>query len=317
MITIALNNYINIDPKYYLNRYIFPIQNNSLTFEEFKDILVFCSKGSQIALNIVGGEPTLHPDFQKMLIELNKYCLDNDTYVFIHTNGTNLEQYLAYIGDRIYIVVDYITTETQNIDYFEEQKKFLDRAYNLSWFDNKCFMQFNLYPELENDDFIWECVKTYKLKQIQLSIAMPSDEQVKNKIAYYHQMKDILTKVCYNAIQNQCKVILLENYNVPFCFLTEEQYAIISQATGIIKLEDMDMPNMEIVIYPDLKTSIPTKHSMAVDYTLFDNPKQLIEYISHEIFYPTLVQNRRELCSSCQRAALYKCQGGNLKFANV
>ena len=53
---------------------------------------------------------------------------------------------------------------------------------------------------------------------------------------------------------------------------------------------------------------------MSVDYQIFDNPTEMINYVTFEIFYPTLLQNRRELCSSCQRAALYKCQGGNLKF---
>ena len=82
-------------------------------------------------------------------------------------------------------------------------------------------------------------------------------------------------------------------------------------------MENIDKPDMEVVIYPDLRVSIPTKHSMSVDYQIFDNPTEMINYVTFEIFYPTLLQNRRELCSSCQRAALYKCQGGNLKFANV
>lgn len=315
MITIALNNYINIDQKYYLEKYIFPIGNNSLSLDEFKQVLSFCSLNRE-PLKIVGGEPSIHPDFQQILIELNKYCVDNDTYVFVYTNATNLEQYITYIGDRIHIVIDCITTEAQNIDYFEEQKKFLDRAYNLSWFDNKCLCRFNLYPNMEDIDFMWDFVKEYKLKKIELAITAPSEEQKVDKKEFYKTMALILTHVCQKAIDNNCSIILSNGYAIPICFLTDEQYAIIMRAITS-QLEMVNEPDMEIVIFPDLKASIPTKHSMSIDYTIFNNPDQLKNYIAYEIFYPTLCQNRLGVCSMCEKPIYYKCQGGNLKFANV
>lgn len=316
MITIALNNYINIDPKYYLNRYIFPCQQMSLTFEEFKEILSFCARGNSEPIYIVGGEPTIHPDFDKMLKEINIYCRENNTYAILRTNGTKMDSFLPLISDKITIICPYITVDEQNLDFYEEQEAFLKRAYELSWLNNKCIVEFPIYIERDDFDHIAEVIDKYQLTKFLVTIPMPSDEYVQSKKDYYTAAKVNFIKICQLAQKKNCKIVMQNGYNIPLCYLTEDEKYLAQQVLEQ-NITELDLPKTEYVIYPNLAASIPTKHSESIDYRNFDTPEDLKLYLNFNIFFPALKDNRTEKCSSCQLAQLYKCQCGNLKFANV
>jgi pyrroloquinoline quinone biosynthesis protein E len=60
--------------------------NNELTTEEIFDLIDQAAALDIKYCSLTGGEPTLHPDFEKVVLRL----LEKDIYPYISTNGTNL-----------------------------------------------------------------------------------------------------------------------------------------------------------------------------------------------------------------------------------
>ncbi len=61
-----------------------------MSYETFEKALVFLSSDPNERIGLIGGEPTLHPDFQRMLVRLINSPFRS---ICIFTNGINLEPY--------------------------------------------------------------------------------------------------------------------------------------------------------------------------------------------------------------------------------
>jgi molybdenum cofactor biosynthesis enzyme MoaA len=82
---VLLNNYCNLKCSYCFANDVIDREKQSLSLADFRYVLKFHEKSSIHQLNIIGGEPTLHPKFNELLEMVAK--ADHIREVLIFTNG--------------------------------------------------------------------------------------------------------------------------------------------------------------------------------------------------------------------------------------
>ena len=57
-------------------------------------------------IGLIGGEPTLHPEFINILKQTNAFCSFTKSHSILFTNGILLNKYLPYIGPNMSILIN-------------------------------------------------------------------------------------------------------------------------------------------------------------------------------------------------------------------
>lgn len=105
---IAITNYCNLKCSYcFADDVMLREQNKNMSLENYIKILKYLTEDNkEKKIGIIGGEPTLHPQFQEILIETNHCAIANKVDFTLFTNGIELEKYLPYIGMNISILIN-------------------------------------------------------------------------------------------------------------------------------------------------------------------------------------------------------------------
>ncbi len=107
MANIAINNYCNLKCPYCFADGMIQESSKNLSVDNYIKLLKYLIEDNdEHSIGIIGGEPTLHPNFKDILIESNHYGAVNDVNFTLFTNGIELEQYLSCIGDKIRILIN-------------------------------------------------------------------------------------------------------------------------------------------------------------------------------------------------------------------
>jgi pyruvate-formate lyase-activating enzyme len=213
MPNIAIVNYCNLKCPYCFADDMIHEKTQAITIEDFRKILDFVSRSTENYIGIIGGEPTLHPNFKEILKEVNTYCKEVDTGATLFTNGINLEPFIPEIGDRIGLLINCNSPQFQPKELFDKQRKTLDRLYELSWFDKKVTCGCNIHPGLEDYSFFWDIVDRYHLDHVRVSVVSPAAQYEtyrSDKELYYFMMKPRFVQFCKDALNmNSYHQILL------------------------------------------------------------------------------------------------------------
>jgi radical SAM protein with 4Fe4S-binding SPASM domain len=194
---------------------------SSDVFNKSLDILLQ-SKIKQIA--VLGGEPTLHPDF----ITFMEMAMQTGFVVKLFTNGFIPENTLKYLtsisDDKINIVVN-INNLTQDINKIPIQVK-----KTLTDLNKKVLPGFNIYDKDLQLNPLLELIRTYNLKKkVRLGLAQPCLGYINRYLPVKHYSfvgRKILEFI--QKAQNQSVKIILDCGFVPCMFGTADiqQYGI-------------------------------------------------------------------------------------------
>lgn len=314
MPNIVITDYCNLKCPYCFADNKDEKSSTNISMKNFKQALDF-SAANRSNIGIIGGEPTLHPNFINILKETNKYCFALNTNALLYTNGIELEQYLSYIGDNIHILINVNPPEDTGGKNYTKIVSTIDHINSLCWFGYRASCGVTLHPNREDYSFIWKLVDKYEFESIRVSVASPGGYYMDlkaDKEKYYNTMKPIFLQFCANAIEHNCR-LWLDCNNIPLCYFSqEEQEMIISICDNL----NNDFCRPVIDITQDLKTysCFGTKKDGAVELNLFNDCIELERYFLATHSFPKAVNNDTGKCATCARHALFQCQGGCLAF---
>ena len=315
---IAIVNYCNLKCKYCFADDMIHEETQTMSIDDFRKILQFASRTPKNHIGIIGGEPTLHPQFKEILKEVNRYCREVNTDATLFTNGIQLEEYLPYIGDRIGILINCNTPQYQPPELFAKQRKTLDHLNELSWFDRKVNCGCNIYPGCTDYSYMWDIVDRYHLKHIRTSVVSPAACYISwrsDKEGYYNLMKPIYLQFCEDAIKHHCK-LNMDCGHIPMCYFTEEEKQIVREACGDDRC-DNGFCEPVVDVNPNFKATACFGSYDPVDIRDFNNLIELERYLLLKKSYPRAQANCTGKCATCKKHKLLQCQGGCLGFAEV
>lgn len=323
MPNIAINNFCNLKCKYCFADDMIHEKSMSITLDDFKKILDFSSRTPDNHIGIIGGEPTLHPDFENILKEANRYCKELNTTATLFTNGINLEKYLPYIGERFGILLNCNSPQFMTPEQWSATMELLEHADALSWLEDRpngparINLGCNVYPGLTDYSYIWEIVDKYHLKHLRTSVVSPGGiyaDMRKDKEAYYALMKPIFLEHCKNAIKHKC-ILGLDCGKIPSCYFSSEELELINESCDCYQ-----SAFCEPVI--DIKANFKCyacfgQSDQEVDMRDFENIDELRRYLFAKITLPNVEANCTGKCTSCKKHELLQCQGGCLSFGRA
>ena len=319
MANIAITNYCNLKCSYCFADDMIHQANKTMSIENYIKILKYLTEqNKETNIGIIGGEPTLHPQFKDILIETNQCGAVNNINFTLFTNGIELEQYIPYIGDNIKILIN-----CNNLFNTEQTKSFystLTHCAELGWLKTgKVQCGCNLFPQETKYHWIWLLVDTFSLHFLRCSIVSPGG-QYKNwrnrKDEYFKQMKPIFLDFCKEAKKRNVKLGLDCGY-IPSCYFNEQELKLIKE---VITDEMYDIEigcNPVMDITPDLQI-IPCfglyNNSIPLDFN--KNWLGLYKYLNYNYYAINTLNNTQGPCSTCNKLCDFQCQGGCLAFSS-
>lgn len=317
MANIAIVNYCNLKCKYCFADDMIQEESSCITIDDYRRILEFLSRTPKNHVGIIGGEPTLHPQFEEILKETNTYCRECNSRATLFTNGINLEKFMPYIGERIGLLINCNAPEWQDGKKFDSLMKTLDHMHELSWFDGKVSIGCNVFPGQKDYSFIWKIVDKYNIGHLRTSVVSPGGcyaAMRSDKEKYYMDMKPIFLEHCKNAIKHKC-ILNMDCGHIPFCYFTKEEEEIILEACGGHYTNEFCEPVVDIT--PEFKATACFGAYDPIDIRDFNDLFELERYLLAEKTLPRAKANTSGRCATCRKHKLLQCQGGCLGFAEV
>ena len=317
MPNIAILNYCNLKCEYCFADDMIQEESSAVTLEDFQKILEFTARVPGMNhIGIIGGEPTLHPQFDEILKEVNKYCKECNTDATLFTNGIELEKHLPYIGDRIGILINYNNPSIMPKSLAEKLDATLEHLNDLSWFDRKVNLGCNVHMNCTDYSYMWNVVDKYHLDHIRCSVVSPGGIYIpwrEKKEEYYNIMKPIFIQFCKDAIKHHCR-LGMDCGHIPMCYFTLEEKEIVQEACDGL-YQDFCEPVIDITT--DFRATACFGAYDPVDIRDFNDVMELHRFLLAKKTLPRASANCTGRCSTCKKHKLLQCQGGCLGFAQV
>lgn len=316
MANIAINNYCNLRCKYCFADEMMKQENKSISIDDLRKILGFLARSPGERVGIIGGEPTLHPNFSEILKEVNRYCIETNTTSTLFTNGTNLEKYISEIEEYMGVLINVNSPKyTPQKEYQKTINVIKYLSENTTWFITKrANIGCNIYPGLDNYDYIWDIVKRYHISNIRTSVVSPGGcfiNMRNDKEKYYNDIKPVFLEYCKNAIKHNC-VIGLDCGHIPECFFSEEEMKIVYESCMQPK-NDFCEPVVDIT--QDFMATSCFGVYDPVDIREFKDVIELERYLLIKKIMPKVNNNDSGKCKTCKKYEMLQCNGGCLGFA--
>lgn len=321
MANIAITKYCNLHCPYcFAASMIAEEEKKNITIEDFQYILNWIGNAStDNRIGIIGGEPTLHPQFLDILKILNNYCEFYNKDSILFTNGIYLEPFLKYLSPKMGVLININTPDAMTKEQNQKLISTLNAIQSNNLFKTNTFtLGCNICPEILNYDFFWDIILKYSILQTRISVTAPNKESIYylDKDKYYSLLKPIFLDFINNAYKNKIKFTLDCNH-IPFCYFTEKELEKISLVIDNFQEFFCDTCSPVIDITSDFKaTSCFGIYDSLIDCKNFNNFDELEEYFNRFNILKSL-NNKQGKCKECKKFDLLQCQGGCLSFADT
>ena len=313
MISLVINSKCNQKCEYCFAYNTLHDNNTFMSLETCEEILDFQAKAKYFVLKgcvgIIGGEPTIHPQFDKILELFKEHSNKYNTHTMLFTNGTRLHEYdLDFsISGLINVNSPDITGINNYNNTCKSIEKYSDKGFNIG---------VNIYPGIKDYSFIIDIAKKYNIRVIRCAVACPDGlymHMQDKRDDYFKSCIDNYLKFCNDIIKNDL-VIHMDCCKIPLCYFTEEQKYIVNKACGGYH-GDINICTPHIDVHSDLTATHCFIRPETISIKDFANPDSLSAYITTRWLNKMYANMQYGRCETCNTYKQGFCQGGCLRFA--
>lgn len=323
MPNIAITTYCNLHCPYcFADTMINETDIKNIELDQFEHILNWIeqSQTGEFRVGIIGGEPTLHPQFNKILEILDTVCTKAEGSSTLFTNGIYLHKYFNKIPPSMKILWNINTPKAMTQEQWTQLNKNLNKADSLGWLiqskdgnPQKITLGCNICQEIDNYDFFWDIVDTYEVSVIRMSAVAPTnDVQKANKEVYYESLKEKVLSFVKKAELRNIKISFDCN-QIPSCFFSKKEWSMILSVSESKIGPKLCKPVIDIT--PDFYASGCFGTYSLVDCRKFHSFQALSNYILYNNTVPLTLHNNSGKCKTCDFHTTLACQGGCLAFS--
>lgn len=317
MISLVVNSKCNQKCEYCFAYDTLHDNDKFMSLKTCEKILDFQSKAKYFILKdtvgIIGGEPTLHPQFEEILKLFDEYSKRYSFNTILFTNGTHLLDHK--IPDRMNLggLINVNHPDMVGINNFNNTCKAIEK-YVCGF--NTFSIGVNIYPGIKNYDFIIDIAKKYNINNIRCAVACPDGlykHMQNDRDNYFNSCIDNYINFCNDIIKNNL-TIHMDCCKIPLCYFDESQKEIINKACGGYH-GNINICTPHIDIHSDLTATHCFIRPEVISIKDFADPDSLSAYISTRWLskmYNNMQYGRCETCDSYKQGL---CQGGCLRFA--
>ena len=217
MVNIAITSYDIGIPPMFKNVGGFPY----LSPQEYQNILDNFNSWGITEFNIIGGEPSIHADFDEILKLTNKFANKNPkAKINIYTNGYNLSNYIHLLGLNTNIVLQWFENNSKT-DSTTDKEILLTfkKLYELNYFtQRKAILEIPIGVVPADHSFVLALIKQYNIQTVQIRFS-PLYEAYDNENKY----KDLKKNFFDLCGQLTTKIIINPMDCIPWCQFSAEE----------------------------------------------------------------------------------------------
>lgn len=321
MANIILTSYCNLHCPYcFADNMIKTEDIKNISLDQFKRTLKWIGEDAE-EIGLIGGEPTLHPQFNEILDIIKNYSNSRRTPHFftLFTNGIYLDKYIQNLPPNMGILINVNQPQAMTTEQYAKMIKNIATLSKMGWCidhgkGRRVTLGCNICQEITNYNFIWDITKAFNITDLRISVVAPTKkEQLENKEEYYNLMKPIFLNFVKKAIEN--KVRLHPDCNqIPGCYFSEEEIKLFNKvyAPTERKLYFCCKPVIDISI--DFSATSCFGCYQRIDCNNFKDLEELERYMIYKVMAPKIACNNQGKCKTCKKFEFLQCQGGCLAF---
>jgi sulfatase maturation enzyme AslB (radical SAM superfamily) len=196
-----------------------------MKMEDFKWILDYLESSNEESVRLIGGEPTLHPEFTDFLLEaLRRPSLQR---LVIFTNGIFSERkaYLFELASRQKPV--HLTINVNHPSVIGRHFKTIEK--NLGLLKGKCMITLGINFYQENQDYVpvLELAQQYGIQKVRYAIAVPNASEKVEPVKYFSRFVPVLSSFAADIARLGLDATADCN-NIPLCLLDDDTLRMIA-----------------------------------------------------------------------------------------
>lgn len=297
-----------------------------MTMEDFIQTVDFLAQTPGTRIGMIGGEPTVHPLFEDMIIYLSKH--PNVASIMIYTNGLLLDKYAEFlvrpdIQPMVKILVNCNSPKVLGERGFEHLIHNLDLLYGKYRMGQNIKLGINLYDNDFDYSYIKELLVRYDLYQIRISLTVPDfsncgsiqvlkhfEERKEYLLNFYREMEEIGVLAYYDC-NRPPKCIFTEKEWAWICWYRNKYHALPS---NIADENTKCSPVIDILPNKKAVRCFGMSDFEKVDIESFDSVDDIVNHYRNEVDYGAYKIASAIACEECYLRKVQKCTGGCIGF---
>lgn len=293
--------------------YCFASDNNvkgkmqSLSFEDLKYVSNLLIESGNRQINLLGGEPTIHPEFNKFI----KYLLHLGFNIGVFTNGMISQKKVDMIKTVLEESVRGNLTFIVNINegkYRTSNETMMER-YFFKQLNKWTRLGFNIFETSWKPEFLIETILEFKLlKPIRLGLAAPVSSMTDTAFAQikdYRKLYELILELSERGYPHGIPVFL--DCAFPLCGFTEAELGLLFKRGANLKF----ICEIPLDIGTDLSVwncfPLSTQHVKSLkDFKTLPE----IHKFYHEVFGESRSKGVYQECDECPHMVSGACGGG-------
>ena len=196
-------------------------QKDIMSFENFMKCMKFLSYNPKERIGLIGGEPTTHPELDKILAAI----IDSPfRSACLFTNGILLDQFINELRNaRFQILINLNSPENIGRDAFDRIIDNMDEMVNHQYMREQVGVGINLYDTQMDYEYLLEVLERFRFTKVRVSVAVPNMEEGRkiDPLDYFHRMEGLVRRFVDNVV----KINVAPNFDcnyLPACMFGEE-----------------------------------------------------------------------------------------------
>lgn len=317
MANIAILNYCNLQCPYcFANKFITEEEKEFITDEQLDNIFEFIGENPPgYRVGIIGGEPTIHPNFKNILRKTVDFCKEHNFMPpVVFSNGIKLGDFVEEFKEA-HCLINVNSPEVMGEEKWKQLNKSLKRFEACGLLQPNISIGINLYPGMPDFTFILDLATKYRITGVRCSYVAPTCKfEDVDKDRYYTDAKPLFLAFI-RAAHKQKITVNLDCNRIPDCYFSEAELEEIADCVGPDSKPAYCEPVIDIS--PDMKATACFGAYNLVDITKFKNETELSRYLMFKEMYRRNLKNDSGKCATCTKFENLSCQGGCLAFAKV
>ena len=325
---IMINEVCNLQCPYcFANKYVNGDTSTDITYANFKKAVDWVNRGETAEswnpniepprIGVIGGEPTVHPQFQDLLMYAVRVRVTPNQEILVFTNALCVDRHIDFLARHdIRLLVNLNSPEDVGEKQYEitveNLRKLRMKGVNFS-------VGVNFYKADLNMQFVYDVIDEFALKELRIGITSPNTkEKIKRgSIAYFKEIAGPITTFIENCAEKNCGVHF-DCQKIPVCVLDRymDRLRKADEKVPVGVFEHAGCTPV-IDILPDLKVvrcfGISGKE-VALDMNSFENEDDVFGFYATQIDGVAKLVVEEEACKRCYERSTGKCQSGCIAY---
>jgi MoaA/NifB/PqqE/SkfB family radical SAM enzyme len=279
--------------------------SNNISQENFKKAVDYLIKNKEKRIGIIGGEPTLHPEFTQLI----DYIISKNGIVRLFTNGlisdSKLVNYLSNISnEKLSILVNLNSRDF----YSDIQQTYLNNVFEK--LNDKIIVGYNIYTENFSLEFHHEIINKYNLnKRVRLGLTSPITGSKKDDFINESNINLISDSIISNIdILEKDDIMVNLDCGFYMCMFSTEQLGILTKKS--IGFDSLCRPIIDIDINLDVHRCFPMTGFSTININdYFEKDYNEIETHFDKKFEAFKIFGKKNDCFSCKYLKRKQCRG--------